>query len=209
MIKSISYNEPEIQNNILKLHSEKEYYELDPCYSKGVFYERELKEPRIKFDIKPQTECTEKADVRNLPLENNSVESIIFDPPFIIGLPNSSKDSKSSNRIFNRFGGFFSKQEQSKFYRDSLKELYRILKKDGIIAFKCQDTVCSGKQYLVHAEIINIAEDIGFYVKDLFVLLAKSRMKSGKWKVQRHARKYHCYYLVLTKKGGLRYCSKS
>jgi DNA modification methylase len=199
MIKSISFNESEIQTNILKLYSDKDCYELDPCYSKGVFYKK-IKQPRLKFDINPLTEDTQQADVRKLPLENNSIKTIMFDPPFVIGLPNDSKDKAGSNRTFNRFSGFFSKQEQSKFYFDSLRELHRVLKEEGIIAFKCQDTVSSGKQYLVHAEIISMAQEIGFYVKDIFILLSNHRMNSGKWKVQRHSRKYHCYYLVLQKK---------
>ena len=198
IIKSISYNEKEIQENILKLYSELDFYELDPCYSKGVFYKK-IKQPELKFDINPITKDTKQADVRKLPLKDNSVRSIMFDPPFIIGIPNGSKDKKESNKTFNRFSGFFSKQEQSKFYFDSLKELYRVLKNGGVVAFKCQDTVSSGKQYLVHAEIIEMAQKIGFYVKDIFILLSNHRMNSGKWKVQRHSRKYHCYYLVLSK----------
>lgn len=198
MISSISYDEAEIQRNILKLYSSLDFYELDPCYSKGVFYKK-IKQPSLKFDINPIIEDTKKADVRSLPIKDNSIQSIMFDPPFVIGIPNGSKDTAGSNRTFNRFSGFFSKKEQSDFYFESLKELYRVLKDGGIIAFKCQDTVSSGKQYLVHAEIISMAQEIGFYVKDLFILLSKHRMNSGKWKVQRHSRKYHCYYLVLQK----------
>jgi DNA modification methylase len=199
MIQTIGYNETEIQENILKLFSDLDYYELDPCYSTGVFYKRGLKQPRLKFDINPQSEDTQNADVRSLPLEDESVKTIMFDPPFVIGVPNGSKDTEGSNKTFNRFSGFNTKNEQAKFYYDSLKELHRVLKQDGIIAFKCQDTVSSGKQYMVHFEIIAMAQAIGFYVKDLFILCKKHRMNSGKWNVQRHARKHHCYYLVLQK----------
>jgi DNA modification methylase len=200
MIQSISYNETEIQENILKLYSNYENYFLDPCYSKGVFYKKDrLKEPNMKFDINPQKENTQKGDVRDLPIANSSCHSIMFDPPFVIGVPNASKDTKGSNQTFNRFGGFQSKDEQISFYYDSLKELHRVLIEDGIIAFKCQDTVSSGKQYIVHSEIINMAQNLGFYVQDIFILLKKHRMNSGKWKVQRHSRKHHCYYLVLRK----------
>ena len=199
MIQTIGYNETEIQENILKLFSDLDYYELDPCYSTGVFYKKGLKQPRLKFDINPQSEETQNADVRSLPLEDESVKTIMFDPPFIIGVPNGSKDTEGSNKTFNRFSGFNTKNEQAKFYYDSLKELHRVLKQNGIIAFKCQDTVSSGKQYMVHFEIISMAQAIGFYVKDLFILCKKHRMNSGKWNVQRHARKHHCYYLVLQK----------
>ena len=187
------------QENILKLFSDLDYYELDPCFSTGVFYKKGLKQPRLKFDINPQSEDTQNADVRCLPLEDETIKTIIFDPPFVIGVPNASKDTEGSNKTFNRFSGFHTKNEQAKFYYDSLKELHRVLKQDGIIAFKCQDTVSSGKQYMVHFEIIAMAQAIGFYVKDLFILCKKHRMNSGKWNVQRHARKHHCYYLVLQK----------
>ena len=41
----------------------------------------------------------------------------------------------------------------------------------GILIFKCQDKVSSGKQYMSHVFIINEAEKLGFYTKDLFILL--------------------------------------
>ena len=86
------------------------------------------------------------------------------------------------------------------FYIDSMKEAYRILKKDGILIFKCQDKISSGKQYLSHVFIINEAIKIGFYPKDLFVLLAKNRLVA-QWQVksQKNARKYHSYFIVFQK----------
>jgi len=43
--------------------------------------------------------------------------------------------------------------------------------------------------------------DIGFYVKDEFVLHNKSKLTSfgGKWHTQQHAMKHHSYFLVLKK----------
>jgi len=46
------------------------------------------------------------------------------------------------------------------FYINALKEFYRILDKNGILIFKCQDKVSSGKQYLSHVFIINEAEKL-------------------------------------------------
>ena len=41
---------------------------------------------------------------------------------------------------------------------------------------------------------------MGFYIKDLFILLAKNRIVAN-WQLknQKNARKFHCYYLVLQK----------
>ena len=79
-------------------------------------------------------------------------------------------------------------------------EFWRILKDKGILIFKCQDKISSGKQYLSHYFIINEAIKIGFYPKDLFILLAKNRIIAD-WqkKNQKNARKFHSYFLVLEK----------
>jgi len=88
-----------------------------------------------------------------------------------------------------------------KFYSASLKEFMRVLAPSGYLVFKCQDTVSSGKQYLIHCDIYNLAMEIGYEVIDLFVLLAKNRIMSSpaKWPIQLHARKYHCYFFVFRK----------
>ena len=105
-----------------------------------------------------------------------------------------------SNKIANRFGWFPSEKALHTFYNAALRELYRVLNKEGTLIFKCQDKVSGGKQYMSHVHIINEAMKIGFYVKDLFILLAKNRLISGKWKgKQKHARKFHCYFIVLQK----------
>ena len=51
-----------------------------------------------------------------------------------------------------------------------------------------------------HIFIYNEAVKIGFYPKDLFILLAKSRVVAN-WqaKNQKNARKYHSYFWVFQK----------
>lgn len=64
---------------------------------------------------------------------------------------------------------------------------------------KCQDTVDSCKQYFSHVEIINHASKVGFYPKDLFILLAKARIIGENHEKQQHARKFHSYFIVFLK----------
>jgi hypothetical protein len=47
---------------------------------------------------------------------------------------------------------------------------------------------------------MNEAEKSGFYIQDLFILLAKNRMIGHNHKNQKHARKFHSYFIVLKKK---------
>lgn len=200
MIKSISYSQEEIIKNILELHSKSGRIDCDPTYSKGCFYkDTNIEEPIYKFDINPQIEGVIKANAEELPLSDCSLNTIMFDPPFLATTGRSLSKYDNSNVINKRFGVYDNELSLFKFYRNAMKEFYRILKPDGILVFKCQDKVSSGKQYFSHCFIYNIAIETGFYPVDLFVLLSKNRI-TAKWQQnQKHARKYHSYFWVLKK----------
>jgi hypothetical protein len=196
MIKSISYDQTEIIKNILALHVKSDRFDLDPTYSKGNFYNKsKIEKPMLKFDLYPQTEDTRKSDACDLPLAERSILSIMFDPPFLAGYTKK----KPTGIIGERFNGFPYIKDLWTWYDKCLTEHYRILDKSGILVFKCQDTVSSGKQHISHVEIINKAVEKGFYCKDIFILLAKNRMIGHNHKIQQHARKFHSYFLVFKK----------
>ena len=198
MIKSISFNQSEIINNIIRLYIPSGKIECDATFDYGGFYKEHLF-PEYRFDINPRSSNVKAADCRNLPLESESFNSIIFDPPFL-ATKGKSLTEENGNIINKRFSVFPDEKSLHQFYTDSMKEFYRILAESGILIFKCQDKVSSGTQYLSHVFIINQAISIGFYPVDIFVLLAKSRL-TAKWQLknQRHARKFHSYFLVLKK----------
>ena len=196
MISTISYDQIEIIQNIITLHCPAGI-EVDPTYSKGVFYKNsKIPQPLKKFDLYPQTEDTVQSNANALPLDADSVGSIMFDPPFVVG---HTKD-KPTGIIGERFHGFRYIADLWQWYDSCIAEFSRVLKKDGVLIFKCQDTVSSGKQWLSHVHIINEAEKLGFYTKDMFVLMAKHRIVGHNHAVQKHARKFHSYFLVFTKK---------
>ena len=174
LIKSISYNQFEIIENIIKLHVPQGYIDCDPTYSKGNFYKNNnIIKPKYKYDILPQLDEVEKADARNLPLNDNSLNCIMFDPPFLATTGKSLNKDDDSNIINKRFGVYPNEKSLHNFYVEAMKEFYRILKPKGILIFKCQDKNSSSKQYMSHCFIYENAIEIGFYPKDLFVLLAK------------------------------------
>ena len=200
MIKSISYDQGEIIRDILNLHVPEHKIDCDPTYSKGIFYTNtSIETPRYKFDILPYNDTVIYTDCRNLPLDNCSLNCIMFDPPFLATTGKSLKE-ENRNIINKRFGVYSNEKELHQFYIDSMKEFYRILKDKGILIFKCQDKVSSGKQYMSHVFIMNEAVKLGFYPKDLFILLAKSRIVAD-WQLknQKNARKFHSYFWVFQK----------
>ena len=196
MIKSISYNNDEILKWIIDLYVPEGQFHLDPTYSKGQFYKGTIPQPKIKSDLYPKADDIIKADAADLPFDNNSISSIMFDPPFLAGY---YKD-KPTGIMGKRFHGFRKMEDCWAWYDKCLIEAHRILKKKGVLVFKCQDTISSGKQFWSHTYIQNKAEKLGFYQKDLFILLAKSRMVGHNHKIQKHSRKFHSYFIVLIKK---------
>ena len=205
MVKSISYDQSEIIKWILELHVPQHYIDCDPTYSKGNFYNNTgIAHPKYRYDILPQCEGVEYGDSRNLPLASESINCMMFDPPFLATTGKSLSTDDDSNKINKRFGVYPSEKELHQFYIDSLKESYRVLTENGILIFKCQDKISGGKQYMSHVFIMNEAVKIGFYPKDLFILLAKNRLIAD-WqaKNQKNARKYHSYFWVFEK------CNKS
>lgn len=203
IIRTVSDDQEQIILDILKLHVPSGVIDVDPTYSKGVFYKNGfVPDPPHKFDLYPQTDDTIEASADNLPMHGESVSCVMFDPPFVISGKTWEESKDDSCATTKRFGCFYSIQDLWRFYHNSLEEFHRILQKDGILIFKCQDTITSGKNYMSHCEIYSMASQMGFYAKDLFILTAKNRMNSfgGRWKTQQHARKYHSYFWVFQKR---------
>lgn len=200
VIKSINYSQTDLIADIIKLHVPQGYIDCDCTYSKGQFYaDGKVKDPIYKFDLSPQSNDVVMADSRSLPLNDKSINCLMFDPPFLATKGKSLEQNKG-NVINRRFGVYPDEQSLHTFYVDSIKEAYRVLNDDGIFIFKCQDKVSSSKQYMSHVFICNMAVSNGFYPKDLFILLAKNRLVAD-WqaKNQKNARKFHCYFWVFQK----------
>lgn len=197
VISSIGYNEQEIIRDILYLHAEGKYIDCDPTFSVGNFYKDGLPKPKYRYDKTPQIEGVIEASSDKLPLENESIDTLMFDPPFVIGGATYNESKEGSCVIAKRFTQFESFDELKQMYSDSLKEFARVLRKNGIVIFKCQDCNSSAKQHFSHCWVMYEAMKFGFYPKDLFILCAKNRINDGR--KQQHARKYHSYFFVFKK----------
>lgn len=78
-------------------------------------------------------------------------------------------------------------------------EAKRVLRPEGTLIVKCQDEVSANRQWLTHVEIINEYERLGFYCKDLFVIVRTNKPVVSRLKKQEHARKNHSYFLVFVR----------
>ena len=200
MIKSVNYDQAEILLNIMELNGIS-CFDADITYGNGSFYKNSVPEPSLKFDISPQVEGVIKCSSDALPIEDSSLSSIVFDPPFLTYV----KEARDHNSIMaKRFGGYWRYDDLMRHYKRTIDECYRVSGKKGKLIFKCQDIVHNHKLQPTHINIINYCAPM-FRLKDMFILAAKSRMpipqqEGTKKKVQKHARIHHSYFLVLERK---------
>jgi len=200
LVKSVSYDQSDIIRNILRLHVPEGKIDCDPTYSTGAFYNGTgIDAPALRFDIRPQAEGVIQADARRLPLPDGCISCMVLDPPFL-ATKGKSLTEGDGNRINRRFGVYPDEKSLHQCYADMIREAYRVLKDNGILIFKCQDKVSSGKQYFSHVFVMNTAVETGFYPRYLFILLAKNRIVAD-WQKrdQKNARKFHSYFWVFQK----------
>lgn len=204
LIRSASFSQKEILYNIMMLHNNGEGFDCDITYSSGKFYSDgkeaiTVPQPKIKMDVEPLFEDVIKIEpLKPLPLEDNSISSIVIDLPFVIA-PRNLVSKEGSNVMINRFSSFYPIDEMFENYYWWIREAYRVLKEDGILVFKCQGTITSARQIMTPEYSWMMATASGFYTLDQFFLIAKNRLHSGKIKKQQHARKFTSTVYVFKK----------
>jgi hypothetical protein len=126
------------------------------------------------------------------------------------GLLRANQDHKAGGGSHAAFREYYSNGNESSggpkwhgavtdLYYKAGSEAYRTLKDHGVFIVKCQDEVSANRQCLTHVEIINHYEKLGFYCKDLFVVVRANKASVARLLKQVHARKNHSYFLVFIK----------
>ena len=190
---SVFNSDEEILQALSDIHLKGQWYDLDCTYSKGVFYQN-LPRPKYVSDLYPQYDYCLKDDSKELQnFTDESLNSIVFDPPFLF----RNRKSNNNDKMSARFTYFQSYDDLKEMYDASLSCFYKKLKKGGYLFFKCQD-MTDGKFYCSHADIINEAKNLGFVLKDIAIKVSKSKLQRDA-KQQNCVAKVHSYWLVFKK----------
>lgn len=196
MISTVSYDQHEILEDICALYNHNQPFDLDITYGYGNMHTPKTT-PRIRTDLTSYPHhITLRADARYLPFMTTapSIQSIIFDPPFIHA-------HGSESIIGNQFGSYRTQRALQSMYKQVIKECHRVIANKGILVIKCQDCIESGKQNMNHVHIFQFALEAGFEPLDLFILIASNRLVGWNQHIQKHARKYHSYFWVFRAHG--------
>jgi tRNA G10 N-methylase Trm11 len=222
----VSDNSP-VLAQILQLHVPVGSIIADVTYGTGAFWANvDLNKYTLwasDLSAKPQRASASHIKIRNnvdcraLPYADQSVDCVVLDPPYMEGFYRPQVDHLAGSGTHAAFRHHYSNGMATPenaatpdvpkwhdavvdMYMKSAQEAFRVLKKDGIFIVKCQDEVSANKQRLTHVEIITGYESMGFYSKDLFVVVRTNRAGVSRLLTQVHARKNHSYFLVFQKR---------
>lgn len=197
----------EVFPQILALHILAGSTVADVTWGKGVFWKNV---PEDKYTVLA-TDLQVGVDCRNLPYEDGAIDAVVLDPPYMEGLFRRSKDHLAGTGTHAAFrqhysNGAATSEDAPKWHAAVLdlyykagREAWRVLREKGTLIVKCQDEVSANRQNLTHVEIINDYERLGFYTKDLFIVVRQNKPGVSRLKKQVHARKNHSYFLVFVK----------
>ena len=174
----------------------------DVTYGLGVFW-RNVPDDLYQLlasDIEYGTDC------RDLPYEDNSIDCVVLDPPYMHSPGGTAHTVHSAFEEHYRNNGTGNRTEKK--YHEAVLDLYvqagqeafRVLRERGVVIVKCQDEVCSNRQRFTHVEIMQEYQQIGFVAEDLFVVIRRNRPGVSRTVKQVHARKNHSYFLVFWKR---------
>ncbi len=175
----------------------------DVTWGKGVFWK---KVPQGHYTVIP-SDIQQGVDCTDLPYDAGQLDAVVFDPPYMEGFFRAKASQLAGAGTHGEFRKRYSAGTATTGgpkYHDAVIDLYvrtghevaRVLRHGGTFVVKCQDEVSANRQRLTHVEVINAYEALGFYAKDLFVVVRTNRPVVSRMKNQVHARKNHSYFLV-------------
>ena len=196
----------EVFPRVLQLHVPAGSVVADVTYGKGVFW-KQVSKGKYKLKV---SDIATGIDCRDLPYDLESIDCVVLDPPYMEGFYRRESSHKAGSGTYSAFREHYSNGTEKpgrakwqdavlQFYIEAGIEAHRVLKEKGVLIVKCQDAVSANRQHLVHIQITNAYEDMGFYLKDLFVVVRKNKPAVSRIKRQVHARKNHSYFLVFIK----------
>ena len=198
----------ELFPRIMALHVPAGAVVADVTFGGGVFWKRV---PPGLYRLLA-TDLSTGTDFRALPYADGSVDAVVLDPPYMEGLLRAKAETRgglgshaalrsaysSGREVAGAASGRWH-QAVLDLYLEASGEARRVLRDHGVLIVKCQDEVSANRQELTHVQLVCALAELGFYARDLFVLVRPNRPNVARLVRQVHARKNHSYFLVFQK----------
>ena len=199
----------ELFPQIMALHVPPGAVVADVTFGGGVFWRRV---PPGLYRLLA-TDLSTGTDCRALPYADGSVDALVLDPPYMEGLLRAKAETRGGLGSHAALRSAYSSgrevagagasgrwhQAVLDLYLEAAAEARRVLRDHGVLIVKCQDEVSANRQELTHVQIVCALAELGFYARDLFVLVRPNRPNVARLVRQVHARKNHSYFLVFQK----------
>jgi hypothetical protein len=186
--------------NILRLYVPEGSSVADVTYGLGKFW---TLVDKSKYTV-VATDIQTGTDFRDLPYEDESVDALVLDPPYMHYSAGTAY--KNHTDFADRYKVNTKHHDEIKghdavlaLYYEGAEEARRVLKRRGILIIKAMDEYAE-RQRLTHVELINHLTRHGYVVEDLFVVMRVDTPTLSSPTIQRHARKNHSYFIIFRKK---------
>lgn len=160
-----------------------------------------LNESPIYCDIDATVHPRVRCDFSALPFPSAFASLIVFDPPHLpraAGSPRSLAPFKKAYGLETAPRG----DNVSEYFVPFLRETLRVLKQEGLIFTKLADYVHNHKYQWMLVLFVEAVQSIsGLTPCDLLIKgdPAAGRLMSGRWQRAHHARRSHCWWIVVRK----------
>lgn len=165
----------------------------DPTFGLGRFWKLWRPDDFTASDLTPKRPVDFVADFTNLPIGDETFDTVVYDPPFKLNGTGGSHASDESYGVADKV----SWQDRMTLCFKGLTECIRVTKVGGFLLMKCQDQVCSGKVRWQTFEFTNETLSQGCELVDRLELISYRPQPKGRKQV--HARRNHSTLLVFKK----------
>jgi hypothetical protein len=187
-------NNDQAFRNILKLYGEPNALILDATYGKGRFWakSKDLWLRPVFCDIAPRPGVHLVADAKCLPFADGTFHMAVIDPPYLAGGKNPSpsvtrspSDMRSAYNLTTAPKGWAA---MMKMYGEMIVEAARVSTKYVVV---------KGQDDTTHWFVRDLPIPAGLKLEDIHVVTTKNHVMM-RHQFQKHARKNHSYFMVLS-----------
>lgn len=174
---------------------------VDVTYGKGNFWTRFRPDHLVAHDLDPTK--GDGVDFRHLPEKDESVDVVVFDPPYIA---QGGRETSTIPNMLDRYGLVDvpkTTRELEELIAAGMKEATRVLRPKGRLLVKCMDYVNGGRLVLGRHFVVATALELGLEQVDEFVHHSGCGPQPPRPR-QFHSRRAHSFLCVFRKGKWLR-----